>query len=108
MSEKELSRTPSGPGGVPRRTDEISTSPEPLHTPAKDGGVAYSSTPEKGPEVSEKPQDYAAHEKSLDEESGNVGQISDSASARRRQKWAVWNRRLRPVVHFLIWALWTM
>ncbi|KAK7740420.1 hypothetical protein SLS62_011137 [Diatrype stigma] len=109
MSEKEMSRTPNGAGDAPRRSDEISTSPELLHTPAaNDGGVAYSSTSEKDPKLSEKPQDYATHEKSLDEESGNVGQISDSQSARRRQKWAVWNRRLRPVVHFLIWALWTI
>ncbi|EMR62651.1 hypothetical protein MGN70_014656 [Eutypa lata] len=112
MSEKELpSSTPvAGAGGTaPPRPDEISSSPEPTHAPVNDG-VAYSSTTsEKGPELlSEKPQDYATHEKSLDEESGNVGQISDSHSERRRQKIAVWNRRLRPVVHFLIWALWTI
>lgn len=106
MSEKELPPA-SGAVAAPARPDEISASPEPAN---RSDGVAYSSTSEKGgPELSEKPQDYPAHEKSLDEESGNnVGQITDSQSERRRQKLAVWYRKLRPLVHFLIWALWTM
>ena len=102
MSERDQS---SGTEAAHPRPDEISATPEPVNGP---DGIAYSSASEKGHELGEKPQDYPAHEKSLDEESGNVGQIADSKSERRRQTVAVWSRKLKPVVHFLIWALWTM
>ncbi|RYO92868.1 hypothetical protein DL764_008072 [Monosporascus ibericus] len=99
MDEKELSSTTA----VDSHRDEISSSP--------DGGVGNGSdrtTSERGQDLTEKPQDYPAHEKSLDEESGNVGQIAESNGTTFPQFVAIWYLKLRPLVHFLIWALWTI
>ncbi|RYO82004.1 hypothetical protein DL766_007268 [Monosporascus sp. MC13-8B] len=99
MDEKGLSRAAAADS--PR--DEISSSPD-----ATVGNRSDRATPERGHDLTEKPQDYPAHEKSLDEESGNVGQIAETNGTTFQHFVAIWYRKLRPLVHFLIWALWTI
>ncbi|RYP39421.1 hypothetical protein DL768_010715 [Monosporascus sp. mg162] len=99
MDEKALSRT----AAVDSRRDEISSSPD-----VTVGDRSDRTTSERGHDLTEKPQDYPAHEKSLDQESGNVGQIAESNGTTFPQFVAIWYRKLRPLVHFLIWALWTI
>ncbi|OTA55624.1 H+/nucleoside cotransporter-like protein [Hypoxylon sp. EC38] len=67
--------------------------------------VVYSaSSPEKS---LEKPQDYAAAEKSVtDEESGAVGNISGD-EGEKKSFFAYWYRRLRAYVHLAIWLVFT-
>ena len=93
---------------IDSHADEISRSPE--HAPTNGSGtVAYSIASEKDRHLNGKSQDFeTSHEKSLDEESGGIGQVADDPSEHRRQFVAVWYRKLRPLIHFLIWALWTM
>ncbi len=113
MSDKGVSINAAATGGN-SRPDKIASNPESAPAPApapaanQSDEIAYSSASEKAPDLSEKPQDYVTHENSLDEESGNVGQVTDRASEGRSNSLAIWYRKLRPLVHFLIWALWTM
>lgn len=97
-----------GGGSVDFQPDEISRSPE--HAPANGSDdVAYSTASEKDRHLNVQSQDFkTSHEKSLDEESGGIGQVTDDPSEHRKQFVAVWYRKLRPLIHFLIWALWTM
>ena len=99
-----------GNGGGASHPDEISRSSEQTRPTAnRPDDITDSISSEKGQHLNGKTQDFEmSHEKSLDEESGGVGQVSDDPTERRKQSFAVWYRKLRPLVHFLIWALWTM
>ncbi|KAI1376969.1 H+/nucleoside cotransporter-like protein [Hypoxylon crocopeplum] len=56
----------------------------------------------------DKPQDYAAAEKSVtDEESGNVGHIGGDESEGKINIFVYLYRRFRPYIHFFIWAVFT-
>ena len=113
MSTKEnISSTApgGGGGGGVSRPDEISRSSEQAPATAnRPDDITDSIASEKGRDLNGKTQDFEiSHEKSLDEESGGIGQVSDDPTERRKQTFAIWYRKLRPLLHFLIWALWTM
>jgi hypothetical protein len=102
MSEKE--QNPAA-GGAPQLEVAPTPTTDPAHGPSSDE-VKYSNG---SSEKLDKPTDYATNEKSLnDEESGNIGQIQEDETDSTARKLRALYRKVRPVVHFLIWAFWTM
>lgn len=84
---------------------------------SSDEAVYSTGTTEKGHDVMDSPpQDYTHHKmsdagvKSVDEESGNVGQTEDEDEANKKtfkSQFKQFYRRFRIVFHLFIWGVWT-
>jgi hypothetical protein len=83
----------------------------------KTDDVMYTTgTTEKAHDLMDTPaQDYTTHklqdqafEKSMDEESGNVGNIHDEAETRTpRSRYSVYYRKFRPFIPIVVWLVFT-